>query len=235
VARIAGCRHPKGVDGMGGEGFPFGYGLYLFHPRSQEVLVNIDSICPKQLLFSSSRLGRARQVWPFFSTWRLLIYMRGDPFTLRITSFPIPPILTLHYGTRFMYVDGMPGHAWDLDAENAFAGTDAEAGDLFKAAFVCGDFAIMDRAASIYIGQLLVKNFVKTTLDAHYGFGGFQVAVDWNLCPCLQGIQHSLAAIFGRSAQIEVRTQAHIFFGLLMKRQQQIFINQSYIIHTGLF
>jgi hypothetical protein len=28
---------------------PFGYGLHLFHPRSQEVLVNVDSICPKCL------------------------------------------------------------------------------------------------------------------------------------------------------------------------------------------
>ncbi len=108
-----------------------------------------------------------------------------------------------------MYVDGVPGSAWDLDAENCFAGTDAEAGDLFKAAFVCGDFAIMNRAAGVHIGQLLVEYFVKTTFDAHCRFGGFHVAVDWNHCPCLQGIQHSLAAIFGCSAQIEVRMEEY--------------------------
>ena len=88
-----------------------------------------------------------------------------------------------------MDVYGVPGHARDLYAEGAFAGADTEAGDLFKAAFVCGDFAVMDRAAGIHIGQLLVEYFVKATFDAHYGFGGFQMTVDRNLCPCLQGIQ----------------------------------------------
>lgn len=48
-----------------------------------------------------------------------------------------------------MYVNGVPGHAGDLDAEDALAWADAEAGDFFEATFVCGDFAIMDRAVGV--------------------------------------------------------------------------------------
>ena len=69
-----------------------------------------------------------------------------------------------------MDVNGVPGHPGDLDAEGAFPGADAEAGDFFEATFVCGDLAIMDWAAGVHIGQLLVEYFVKTTFDAHYRF-----------------------------------------------------------------
>lgn len=50
------------------------------------------------------------------------------------------------------------------------------------------------------------------------------MAVDWNFCPRLQGIQHPLAAILGCGLQIEVRMEAHILFDPLNKRPPQIVI-----------
>lgn len=129
-------------------------------------------------------------------------------------------ILCFKDGGRFVDDDGVPGGLRDLDAEGAFLRADSEASCFAEVGFVLRDFAVVDRTASVEVGEFFVEDPVETTFDTDDGFGGLQVAMDGDASRGLQSIEHTLGSVRWGRAEVEVLAEAWGCLGLVVESRE---------------